>query len=816
MKKESSVNFDDLDQERDDLALETEGIDDMEYFLNEVSATLKESGSDISRIKILEKGLEDDKRRLANMEMQLREAKRQRDAENQMTVVTKQSKMLETMMGALSTAAHKEMGNRQRWEMEWRERFADFQTQHREMEEALKRKHLQELKAVKDEIQRDIRRVANEVQRTKGKNMPSPRTLSQMQEGNMGRILILFQKHGLERMTLASKVSKQEETLVHAKNQSLQKMMNMSQTKSTGLYKKILPSIKTGKRFELEDDADEVATGGATQSTGGRLSHDGSLSPATRDQSRQRSRSSLGASRGGGNTRERTNTSWSMRSAAPLPSPRIDYNNTTFLTGIEDEYEGNPKPGSYARPSKVNNGRGEAGDTAANVSAQKHDGDKESSILHTAQPSTQGGASSLLQSIPNQHVGPSSYFRNPENAQFAKGVPDPASYRGGGPEYMTNPNVGQEFAKGWAPPAPPAEAGRPNWNEGGMTHGFPQAPSTTMLGHMGQGLGQQLGQQWHPNIIAFDKSTTGYGQDQTKKASTKNPYLAPQPLSKKAKGGGPTSAQGTQKERSNGVADKQNSSGARGSATQAADPRRRSKSTEPVHSKTFPKVSDSGRQQPTDQNSNRPFSELGKNDDFSLLQKDKVGKLETWIEDKIKGVLGNSASRSNILDRLATASSFGDLAGPSRGTTGFATRAPTGDYSLASTAPGDYAEEGGSRMPRVPSTSQGIRGDSNAVAGLMNSLKTRTEDDPKISKAMSHNTGFGMEDQNYKQKQIREYEQSHKGASVEQDFEVSDSFWSLPSCSILFEISVAWLPLLNLTRQSCAGSNHRIFWQIWT
>ena len=151
--------YDELDQERDEVGMDSEGIDDMENledYLKDVQATVREQGggdADKSRIKTLEKSLEDEKRRLAGMEMQLREAKRQRDAENKMTVVTKQSKMLETMMNALSTAAQKEMSDRSNWESEWRQRFSDFHGQHREMEDALKRKHVQELKAVKDEIQ---------------------------------------------------------------------------------------------------------------------------------------------------------------------------------------------------------------------------------------------------------------------------------------------------------------------------------------------------------------------------------------------------------------------------------------------------------------------------------------------------------------------------------------------------------------------------------------------------------------------------------------------------------------------------------------
>ena len=778
------AHYDELDRERDEL--DVEGIDDMNEFLKDVQANLRDNGSDKSRIKTLEKSLEDEKRRLAGMEMQLREAKRQRDAENQMVVVTKQSQMLENMMHALSQAAQKEVGDRMHWEAEWRQRFSEFHGQHREMEEALKRKHVQELKAVKDEIQRNIRRVANEVQRTKGKRMPSPRTMAQMQEDNMGRILILFHKHGQERMTLASKVSKQEEMLVHTKNQSLQKMMGQSQMKSSKLHSKVLPAVKTGKRFELAED-DDMAGSHATSR------HESSLSrTATREQTARSSRASghggtNGASRGGGGAHDRSlSSSWSARNSAPLPSPRIDYQNITFLTGIEDEYEHAQNQKGYTRPSKsMGAGGGRGGGTVAADSG--HDG-LEQSLPPSGGPLVSAGATgSLLGTQQDPHVGPKSYFKNPENAQFAKGIPDPASYRGGGPahlaggapgEYMTNPNVGQEFA-GWAPPQPPPEDGKPDWNEGGLTHGFPQLPPTTAMS----------AQQWHPNIISFDRSTTGHGSMQTKKAGAASPYLASQPLSKKAKAG---SAAGRNTQRSHSVAGNSSrlstrvgtmpNSRAAGSLPPAAQ--KRAKSTEPTSgvqaSGRFPKIADSGRQQATDQNLNRPYTELGKNDDFSLMQSQKIGKLENWIEDKIKGVLGNSASRDNILDRLATASSFGDRASTAvlstRGHTAVSQQQQSTEYDSPMRT---QAGEEGAHVARTTSTASmpraaSSRSDGGAVDGLLSKLKTRLEDDPKTAQAMSQNRGFGIEGRDDKVARQREYEASRRGVPIDQDFEGQD------------------------------------------
>ena len=70
----------------------------------------------MGRIKTLEKSLEDEKRRLASMELQLRDARKQRDAEQQLVGVHKQSKMLESMFGALTKVTRKEVDDRQQWE----------------------------------------------------------------------------------------------------------------------------------------------------------------------------------------------------------------------------------------------------------------------------------------------------------------------------------------------------------------------------------------------------------------------------------------------------------------------------------------------------------------------------------------------------------------------------------------------------------------------------------------------------------------------------------------------------------------------------
>ena len=133
------------DDERDELVEPAEGIEDnLEEFLQDVTGQFAGSSTGVN-VKPLEKSLEDQKRQLANMELQLREAKRQSEAESKMATVTKQNNTLETMTSLMSKAAAEETKKRILWESDWRERFSGFHGQHREMEEALKRKHLQEV-----------------------------------------------------------------------------------------------------------------------------------------------------------------------------------------------------------------------------------------------------------------------------------------------------------------------------------------------------------------------------------------------------------------------------------------------------------------------------------------------------------------------------------------------------------------------------------------------------------------------------------------------------------------------------------------------
>ena len=768
------------DDERDELVEPAEGIEDnLEEFLQDVTGQFAGSSTGVN-VKPLEKSLEDQKRQLANMELQLREAKRQSEAESKMATVTKQNNTLETMTSLMSKAAAEETKNRILWESDWRERFSGFHGQHREMEEALKRKHLQELKTCQADIQRNIRRVATEIQRTKGRNMPSPRTLGQMQDDNMSRILILFHRHGQERLALASRVAKQEETLVKAKNKSLKNAMGSSQQMSTKLYKKVLPAVQAGSLPKLEGVMGEAES--EAEHTVLHSKNDSLSRSSTRGAPRQRS----GVKSRGAWMDSSATSSRSSRNAVPLPSPRIDYNTMTFLTGIEAENVGESGQNAWTRPSQ-----GQGGSQRKDVAR----GEGEEALSYevgfdTAQTTT--GVSTGKGNKP-AHIGQKSYFESqPDNAQFAQGVSEPSLYQGGGPpalvnasrsgmgpgpppgQYMSNPQVGQEFGD-WLPMEARSNDKVLPWNDGGMLHGIPQPDAMQPLGAE---TFSNMGQTWHPNIIAFNTSSGGGRGFQGRTGSkTLSPYLAARPPSKAPKGQAktkfkkaPHGSVTSGSARSNRSGHKNSSTTGRSQTHSSGHGRMQdSKSDESslptagTRNGRFPKIvqGNGGRQQLTDQNANRPYTDLGKSNSFAVPQSEKKVAIENWIENKIKAVLGESSGQNQILERMTAASSSSTVL-PDRV---MSTRAPT----AASHASSDYAYSGqvgdgrGNSDDGFSEDNRGRsrRGDASldasagAVEGVFNKLKSAK--------------GFGLEGRDDKMNRIRNDELRFKGNEVEQD-----------------------------------------------
>lgn len=412
------MDFDQLDKERE--AMDFEGLDD---FLKGVEGNMKDTGSDLGRIKSLEKSLEDEKRRLASMELQLRDAKKKRESDQQMVVVQKQSKVLAGMFGTLTKATRTEVDQRQRWEAEWRSRFDDFNRQHREMEDALKRKHVSELKGLQDDIQKSIKRVALEVQKTRGQTAPSPRTMTKISENNMERLVSLYHKHGQERLFLASKIARQEEVLVRSKNQSLQRFIVESQGNCNRLYRKF--NLPTSKSMMKQIDNGQ---GQDLHSEMGSSSHMHSKKKQLSQSRNTRSRAASDA------PRSRSVTSWAA-STGPLPSPRINDTSLTFLTEIGGEEDMYSPPHQHARHT------GNSSHTGFQPSA--------------APP---GSMAAMSRTMPNplSRTLPASTTQSALSATY--------SAEGGGQGSMLAADALSPEFGAWGKAAPPAQEGRPRWD----------------------------------------------------------------------------------------------------------------------------------------------------------------------------------------------------------------------------------------------------------------------------------------------------------------------------------------------------------------
>jgi Skp family chaperone for outer membrane proteins len=418
------------------------------------------------KIRTLEKTLEDEKRRLATMEMELRDAKKQREADLQLTTMRKQNKSLTSMMATLATSQRREHAERLEWEEEWRQKIDDLHKQHRDMEEALKRRHFQEIQALQEQIKNGVRKVATEMSKSSGRRMPSPRSLKHMQDTNMESLVMLFHRHGQERTHLASKLAQQEELLVRSKNAALQRRMAATQGSANGLFKKYsLPTVRTpgvapgspaSRQLSLTAGADtqplwaSLPGGSAPQSAGGPR----------------------------GATRESRRGPGAIRREA-LPSPRMD-GTSTFLTEIaapdEDAYAA--RAGRRQRDAARTAGRG----TPGSASASERGGEPAS------RGEDAGAAGEGLLAPPTTAAV--------WGEAGAPGAPRAGDHR-----------PAEEF-EGWSRPTLRMSAGGgAGWDASAAGRAGPPLHST-----------------WHPNVIAFESSAAAHRRASQDAAS---PYLAP-------------------------------------------------------------------------------------------------------------------------------------------------------------------------------------------------------------------------------------------------------------------------------------------------
>ena len=321
-----AVLDDELDQARDDSYLD--GLDELAQDLE---------GQNVSRIRSLEKNLENEKKRLASMEMALTEAKKSKESEQKLTIMNKHSTTLSGMLDVLKTMTSREIEGKQDWDTRWREKFADLRQQHLEMEAALKRKHIREMNELKDQIRDEVKRLATLARESNGNAMPSPRTLQATQQQNMARVVALFHKHAQERMYLASKITQQEEMLIRAKNKNLQEKLSVSQARSNQECGKLqrmgLRQVQCIEARDESGDADERVLRGSTTSNLTRK-----LSTGTSGWREQSSEASVVPPKAQAH-RVSAHTAVTM-------SPRLD-GTSTFFTELELDHEPASRPSMH-------------------------------------------------------------------------------------------------------------------------------------------------------------------------------------------------------------------------------------------------------------------------------------------------------------------------------------------------------------------------------------------------------------------------------------------------------------------------------------
>ena len=298
------AKLEDLDHGRDEMRFET---------WNERTGSLKS----------LEASLDLEKRRLIHMETQLTTAKKLRNNRKHFSIIKKNSKVLLTVAKKMSQALDKESIALIEWNDMWQEKLSLFQKPCRDMEEQLKSRHIQELRALETDLQRSIRHLAIDASRKKNSRMPSPRSLSLMQEERAGRFLALFHKQAGERLILATKVSLQEEQLMRSKNQNLHK--TNSETERVAL--------KCYQQFNLQPVANRDTTSAAwpkkVEPELDKKKHLNSLSYTKSHQSQSTE-----------NPQNEKKESMIIRVGPKglmnaLNTPRLDNENCTFLTEVE-------------------------------------------------------------------------------------------------------------------------------------------------------------------------------------------------------------------------------------------------------------------------------------------------------------------------------------------------------------------------------------------------------------------------------------------------------------------------------------------------
>uniref|UniRef100_A0A7S4NVK4 Uncharacterized protein n=1 Tax=Guillardia theta TaxID=55529 RepID=A0A7S4NVK4_GUITH len=638
------------------------------------------------QLETISKTLEDEKRRLAQMELQMQQERARKEGKQQELAIATQTKELEGMMKALMTSARDDVEKRQRWEDEWRRKFDEFRRQHHEMESALKHKHFEELKKLKESMSEEIRKMADGVGKKKGThNAPSDAELKKIQKENVGKILLLFQKQGKERLYLSSKLAKQEELLIMSKNESLQKHLNKVQSKTDRICRQMLPSIDSRSLAATVSDYRKSSHESFSKQRAGMVS----MAQTGKKWSRS-NRSALSHSgRSNSLVESKTYPRFHMREQDSLPSPRIDSENVTFLTEIGSDFDQNLER------------------TLNHFSASR------SQLI--PRRSSKEIESSVKVDLPKISQAPKVQDQNVVKEQQHPKQPDDSGV-------VTSAD--HEF-KGWAPATITLQENmKPRWDDAVNT-------SSALSNLLSKG-------QWHPSIIAFQSE-----QNPKRKVS---PYMSLSTKSKVRSVEGVTGRKGL------------------GQRPQHKRDKERAASTQPVVGFQQANEAEGFKQghstQPLDRNFSRPRSDLG-------LYAEKGGnsyksaKLETWIEEKIRNVLGENGTKESIFKRLNARNEGADESNSK--TEMLEPRHTHTEETLE-------VQERTEAMPR-PEVESVEEAEEN-VSNLLNRLKSSMSKAPKLEQQLEA-VGIHLEEEDDRQSQenrpftqARDIEQNIRGTEI--------------------------------------------------
>ena len=316
----SGSEFEELDHDRDEMRFDSFGEDDRK-------------GGD--QRKLTETSLELEKKRLAQMEAELSRIRRSKESIRDLSILNKNTKALLAVAEKVSHAKEKESLAIMEWDREWQQKISSFRKQHKAMEEALKSRHLAELKGLETDLQRTIRHLAIDAPKAKSPKIPSPRSLSLLQEENMSRVVALYQKQAQERLVLASKISKQEELLIKSKNQSLHKVSNEAQAVAAKYYRQFnLPQPQISyQATQVSSRRIDIPARSSRESSTSPSEIDGAA-PSLHNQSVKQPTDDLsGIGWNDSNADDEKHGGDHLR--IKLGTPRFDEDSCTFLTEIE-------------------------------------------------------------------------------------------------------------------------------------------------------------------------------------------------------------------------------------------------------------------------------------------------------------------------------------------------------------------------------------------------------------------------------------------------------------------------------------------------